>query len=147
MNKKGYTLTEISIVIAITALLALITIPALADYQRTTKLRNEARLFATNLRYAQQLAITEQNIYSVKLFTVTNRYQIVNETTSAVIKDVTLDAAVTIAEINSLTNDTVQFNPTGAAIETGDIAFINTKNQTSTVEIKPSGYVEINEEF
>lgn len=147
MRKKGYTLIELSIVISIIALLALITIPILANYQKTAKLRNEARLFATNIRYAQQLAITEQNIYSVKIFTISNSYQIVNEGTSSIIKDVTLDTAVTIGEINSLTNDTIQFNPTGAAVETGNIALINAKNQTSTIEIKPSGYVEIIEQF
>lgn len=147
MRKKGYTLIELSIVISIIALLALITIPILANYQKTAKLRNEARLFATNIRYAQQLAITEQNIYSVKIFTISNSYQIVNEGTSSIIKDVTFDTAVTIGEINSLTNDTIQFNPTGAAVETGNIALINAKNQTSTVEIKPSGYVEIIEQF
>lgn len=147
MRKKGYTLIELSIVISIIALLALITIPILANYQKTAKLRNEARLFATNIRYAQQLAITEQNIYSVKIFTISNSYQIVNEGTSSIIKDVTFDTAVTIGEINSLTNDTIQFNPTGAAVETGNIALINAKNQTSTIEIKPSGYVEIIEQF
>lgn len=147
MRKKGYTLIELSIVISIIALLALITIPILANYQKTAKLRNEARLFATNIKYAQQLAITEQNIYSVKIFTISNSYQIVNEGTSSIIKDVTFDTAVTIGEINSLTNDTIQFNPTGAAVETGNIALINAKNQTSTVEIKPSGYVEIIEQF
>ena len=146
-NGAGFTLIELSIVISIIALIALITIPMLANYQRTAKLRNEARLFATNLRYAQQLAITEQNIYSVKLFTTTNSYQIINEGTNSVIKDVTLDSAVTIGEINSLTNDTIQFNPTGAAVETGDVVLINTKNQTSTIEIKPSGYVQIIEQF
>lgn len=147
MNKKGFTIIELSVVIAVITLLAMITIPVLANYQRTAKLRNEARLFATNLRYAQQLAITEQDIYSVKLFISTNSYQIVNESTNNIIKDVTLSSAVTIGEINSFTNDTIQFNPTGAAIETGNVALINAKNQTSTVEIKPSGYVEIIEQF
>lgn len=147
MNKKGYTIAELTIVIGIIALLALITIPVLARYQRTTKLRNEARLFATNIRYAQQLAITEQNIYSVKLFTSTGSYQIVNESNNDVIKDVTFDSAVSIGEIVTFTNDTIQFNPTGAAIETGSVALINFKNQTSTIEIKPSGYVEIIEAF
>lgn len=144
---RGFTIIEISVVIAIISLLSLITIPALVNYQKTTKLRSEARLLATNLRYAQQLAITEQNIYSVKFFTSTDSYQIVNENTGEIIINIILDSAVDISIINSFTNDTAQFNPTGAAVETGSIVLTNTKNQTSTIEIKPSGYVEITEQL
>lgn len=142
-TRRGFTLIEISVVSSIIALLALVTIPALLNYQKTSKLRNEARLLATNLRYAQQLAITEQNIYQLKLLPDSSSYQIINETSGAVIKTVQLLSEVRISEIDNLTSDIVKFNPTGAAAEVGYIYLANTKNQTSTIEIKPSGYVQV----
>lgn len=145
-NNKGFTIVEILIILGIISLISLISVPLVANYQKTTKLRSEARLMATNLRLAQQLAITEQTIYNFKLFSSTGSYQIINSETSEVIKDIDLDNEVIIKQLTGFTNDTVQYNPTGAVLETGTIALTNTKNQTSTIEIKPSGYVQITEE-
>src|SRR3989344_9074096 len=143
MNKKGFTIVEVLVVIGIIYLMAFVSIPLFNNYQKTTKLKSEARLLATNLRLTQQLAITEQNIYTFQLFPLNNNYQIINSASSEVVKDVTLDSEVTIATTTGLTSSAAQFNPTGAAIETGFIYLINTKNQTSTIEIKPSGYVQV----
>ncbi|MBI3290875.1 hypothetical protein HYZ76_01175 [Candidatus Falkowbacteria bacterium] len=143
MTKKGFSITELIVVIGVITLISIISVPLFINYQKTTKLRNEARLMATNIRYAQQLAITEQNIYNFKLYTSTNSYQITNNETSEIILDISLDEEVTIDEINSFTDNTIQFNPTGAVLETGYISLTNSKNQFSTLEIKPSGYVDI----
>ena len=145
-ERGGYTLVEISVALGVITLLALITIPTLVNYQRTAKLRNEARSMATNLRLAQQLAITEQNIYRVEFSVISNSYQVVNDATNDVRKIVDLAEGVIINQIDSLTANTAKFNPTGAAVEVG-IIYLVTSNQTTTVEIKPSGYVQINEQF
>ena len=143
MKSKGFSAAEILVAIGIIALISLVSIPLLTNYQRTIKLKNEARLLATNLRLAQQLAITEQNIYQLKLFPLAKSYQIINSKTGQIIKTVDLDPEIAINEINIFTDDTVQFNPTGAVLETGFIVLINSKNQISTLDVKPSGYVEI----
>ena len=54
-----------------------------------------------------------------------------------------LNPEVTIDGITTLSTSSVQFNGGGGAIEVGTISLTNTKNQTSTIEIKPSGYVQI----
>jgi len=111
--------------------------------QKNTKLKSEARVLATNLRLTQQLAVTEQKIYQLKLFPLTKKYQIVNSETSNVNKEVNLDTEVSISQISGLTNDLVSFNPTGGVAETGSITLTNTRSQISTINIKPSGYVEV----
>ena len=143
MKFKGFTAIELLVVLGIIIIISLVSIPLLANYQKTTKLRSEARVLATNLRLTQQLAITEQTIYHLKLFPETNIYQIINSETSAVTKEVELDSEITINEITGFTDNTVQFNATGGTLEIGNIILTNTKNATSTLEIKPSGYVEI----
>lgn len=142
-NNKGFSVFELLVALAIIALISLVSIPLLSNYQKTTKLKSEARVLATNLRLAQQLAITEQTIYNLKLFSLTQSYQIINSKTLQIVKEVTLDSEVSIDEINNFTDDMVQFNPTGGVLETGNIVLINSRNIISTLQIKPSGYVQI----
>jgi prepilin-type N-terminal cleavage/methylation domain-containing protein len=146
MKKSGFSAVELLVVVGIIALISLISIPLLLNYQKTTKLRSEARVLATNLRLTQQLAITEQTIYNLELFLSTDSYQVINSETSEVIKDVTLDSEVSIYEVNDFTGNTIQYNSTGGVLETGSIVLTNTKNETSTLQIKFSGYVEISEQ-
>lgn len=147
MLKKdgGFSVAELVVALGIIVLISLVSLPLLINYQKTTKLRSEARALATNLRLAQQLAVTEQNIYNLKFLSSTDSYQIINSETSEIIKEVELDSEVSINEINGFTNNTIQFTSIGGVIETGNIILINTKNEISTIQIKPSGYVEISE--
>lgn len=147
MPKKnaGFSIAELVVVLGIIALIALISLPLFVNYQKTTKLRSETRALAINLRLTQQLAVTEQSVYNLKLLPLTDSYQIINSKTSDIIKEIELDSEVSINEINGFTNNTVQFTPIGGALETGNIVLINTKNEISTIQIKPSGYVEIND--
>ncbi|OGY47428.1 MAG: hypothetical protein A2663_02645 [Candidatus Buchananbacteria bacterium RIFCSPHIGHO2_01_FULL_46_12] len=145
MKPKGISLVEITVVLAIITLLTVIAIPLFNNYQKSAKLKSEARVLAANLRLAQQLAITEQVIYRLKLFPETRNYKIIKSPTEEIVKSVTLASGVRINEIDGLTDNQVQFTTTGGVIETGQIALTNTRHQTSTIQIKPSGYVQINE--
>jgi len=133
------------VALGVIALISVVSLPLLLNYQKTTKLQSESRLLATNLRLTQQLAITEQNVYNLKLFPLTDLYQIINSETSEIFKEITLDSEISINEINGFTDDTIQFTPTGSVLETGYVVLANTKNKTITIRVKPSGYVEINE--
>lgn len=146
-NGAGFTMIELVVVVSIITLLSLVSIPILASYQKTTKLRNEARGLIIDLKLAQQRSITEQNIFNLELDNVNHQYQIINQNTATVVKTIIFSEEVSIDSITSLTDDTVQFNPTGAVLESGVITLINTKDQTVTIEIKPSGYVEISEQL
>ena len=136
---------ELLVVTGIIALISLVTIPLFVNYQKDAKLKNEARLTAINLRLAQQLAVTEQIIYNVVFNSDTDGYQIINSETSKIIKTVNFDPEINIAEINSLTDDTVRFNATGSVLEAGTVLLTNSRTSTSTIQIKPSGYIQIND--
>lgn len=143
---RGFTLPEILTIVGIIALISLVTVPSFLNYQKNSKLQSESRLLATNIRYAQQLAITTQNLYAVKLFTQANsHYQIFDLNNNALIKDVSLDHETKINLVTGLTDNEIRFTATGGTIESGMIYLTNTLNNTSTLEIKPSGYVKISE--
>ena len=143
--RKGFGVVELLIISAVIGLLSIVSMPLLVNYQKTTKLRSEARVLATNLRYAQQLAISRQSVFNVVFIPVSDSYQITNSSTSEIIKQVSLNSEVSISTTTSLTNDTVQFTPTGSTIQPGSVSLSNSRHQTSTITIKASGYVEITE--
>lgn len=146
MKKFGFTAVEMLVTLGVVALISVISIPLLVNYQKTSKLRNEGRALSTNLRLAQQLAITEQNIYEVQFDLLNNRYLIVNTADNETFKTVNLDPEVEINDVTGLTDNKVSFNPTGAVAETGLIYLTNSKSQTTTIEIKPSGYVKLTDQ-
>lgn len=140
----GISLIEILAIAGVTVLISLISIPAFIGYQKNSKLKNEARQLATNIRLAQQLAITTQNVYQIKIFSENEkRYQIRDENNDATIKDVYFDPEVRISQIDNFTDQIIRFTATGGVIESGNLYLVNTNNQTSTLQIKPSGYVQI----
>jgi Tfp pilus assembly protein FimT len=143
VHKNGVTIIELLVVVGIISLLTIVSLPLLLSYQKTTKLKNEALNLAINLRLAQQLAVTEQVIYNVKIFPAEKKYQIINSGSGVVRKEVILDQEISSITTSELTDNTARFNATGGAVESGSITLINTRNNSSAVQIKPSGYVEV----
>lgn len=145
MAKHGFSLTELIVSIAIMTLLTLLSLPLLNNYKKISALRNETHLLATNLRLTQQHAVTEQVVYKLEITPNIGQYQIINTVTNDVITTTTLDPLVSITSITGLTNNAAQFTPTGGAIETGSIILSSANAATTSVSIKPSGYVEVSE--
>ena len=138
--KKGFTLLEITAVIAIIGILAAISLPVYQQLKPTLKLNAEARQLASDLRSAQQMAITEQINYLVVINPAENSYAIV-KSTGQTAQSRSLDD-VSFYAIAGLTDNTAEFTATGAAEESGTIILTNGED-AKTVEIKPSGYVKI----
>lgn len=142
--KNSFTLIELLIVIGIIGILALIGIPSFRYYQPTLQLSGTTRTLVTDLRYAGQLAVTEQIEHGVRFSTTTDQYQIIRYgVTEEILKSKDFPEEVSFQQITGLTNDEVIFNPYGAAKETGTVTLINTKNSTITIDIRPSGFVKI----
>lgn len=126
------------------ALLTTLSIPYLKKYQHNLKLNGEARNLASDLRYAQQLTVSEQTVHLVKMDLVGDSYQILKiGTATTTIKSVTFDPEVSYQQITGLTDNQVIFNAYGGVTEAGQIILINSDGVTGEINIKPSGYVEI----
>ncbi|NCO79993.1 hypothetical protein GW884_01765, partial [Candidatus Falkowbacteria bacterium] len=75
-NRYGSMLLDLLVSFSIIALLATITIPYLKKYQPNLKLNAAARNLTTDLRYAQQLTVTEQIVHKVSFDLINDQYQI-----------------------------------------------------------------------
>lgn len=143
-KKSGFTLVEILAVIMVIGIIALVSLPIYTQIKPGINLNAETRDIVSDLRYAQQLSVTEQVNYSVTFNLVQNKYTVTNTSNGQIIKSKDIGQGIAIDSITGLTsNNTAIFNVTGAAIESGSITLINISNATSTISIKPSGYVKI----
>ncbi len=132
--------------LGIIALLATVTIPYLRKYQPNLKLNGSARDMTSDLRLAQQLTVTEQVIHQVLFNVMNDSYQIIKVgSPDTIIKSVSLDGDVSIQQVIDLTDDTVVFNYYGSVSESGQVILININDNIATINIKPSGYVQLNQ--
>lgn len=127
----------------ILAILALVTIPAIRGYQPNLQLVGSAREIVTDLRYIQQLSITEQVEYCLKIFSVEKKYQTKKCNDSQILKEKTLPDEIKNLSSTGFTDDQIKYNPYGAVSEAGTITLQNIKNETKNIQVKPSGFVEI----
>jgi len=143
-NYRGSMLVSFLVVLGIITLLATIAIPYLRKYQPDLKLRSAARNLASDIRYAQQLAVTQQKVHVVFFDTAHNRYLIQRlDTATTTIKTVNLDPVLSYQQITGLNNNYVYYNFYGGVSQAGQVILKNSNNLTSTINIKASGYVEL----
>lgn len=141
---NSFTLIELLMILLIAGILALIGIPAFKIYQPSLQLSGVTRELATDLRYAEQLAITEQVEHGVRFFIETGQYQIIRHANpDEIIRSENLPQGVSFESVTGLTQNEAVFNPYGAAKEAGLVTLINSKNTTSTIDVRPSGFIKI----
>ena len=144
MKLKGFTLLEVLIVIAILGIMASISFAFFKTFSPALKLSSSTRDLATDLRYTQQLAVTEQVNYGVSFSLTTNEYRIIKYgATAQEILRKSLPDGISFQEIIGFANKEAIFNPYGAVQQAGDIFLINTENKMKTIRVRPSGFVKI----
>ncbi|MEA1963478.1 MAG: hypothetical protein U9M94_04570, partial [Patescibacteria group bacterium] len=132
------------VTLAIIGILAGISIPLIKNYLPNLKLSVATKELTSDLRYAQQQTITEQKIHLIQFSTSTKSYDLLKfDAATSTLKSVVLPAEISFSSIVGLTNNIVKFNPYGSVYESGSIILANTSSSTKTINIKPSGYVQL----
>lgn len=143
-SQQGLSLIELAVIIAVIAVLALLTMPFFRIFSSNLQFSSAIRKLVTDLRYAEQLSVTEQVEHGIRFSLADNKYRLikfdVNETELEV---ETLPQNVSFQSISGLTNNEARFNPYGAAKEAGFIVLQNNTNATTAVDIRPSGFIKI----
>ena len=75
---RGYTLIEILIVLVIASILSAIAIPAMVSQRRLTRFNGLTREFATQIRYARQLAMSERQAMTFQYDDSTKEIKIID---------------------------------------------------------------------
>lgn len=143
--QKGLSLIEFLIISAIFGIILGITIFALKNFQPDLELSGTVRNLVSDLRYAQELSVTEQVSYSIRFSTTTQeKYQLIkNNTPEEIVKEEILPSEIDFQHISELINNEIKFNSYGAVQEAGIIVLINNKGNTKTIRVGPSGFVRI----
>ncbi len=143
-KNQGSLLLNVLVSFGIIALMATISIPYIRQYQPNLKLNATARDLTADLRYAQQLTVTEQVAYLVDFDLDDDSYQILKfGVATPTIKTVEFDSSVNFQQIIGLADNQVVFNFYGGVSESGQIILVNTNGKTATINVKPSGYVQL----
>ena len=137
-------LIDLLVAIGIVVLLSTIAIPYIRKYQPNLKLYGTARNLASDLRYAQQLAVTQQKVHVIYFDAANKKYLIQRlDTATTTVKTVSFDPDISYQQITGLNNNYVYYNFYGGVSQPGQIILKNNNNLTSTINIKTSGYVEL----
>ncbi|MDO8524832.1 MAG: prepilin-type N-terminal cleavage/methylation domain-containing protein [bacterium] len=142
--KNGFTLIEIMVVIGIIVIMSSVSWVGFKNYQPSMALSVASRDLTTDLRLAQQLSITEQINHGIFFNTSTNEYQLKKfSTTTAILLTKKLPTDIIFCAITGLSGAQAVFNPYGSVAYSGSVCLVNNKGQTKTIDIKPSGFVKI----
>ena len=140
--RKGFTLTEILVVISIIGILSLGSILAFRTFQSTLRLSGAIQELVGDLRHAQQITVTEQKEYCLQLFLAEKKYQL-KKCDGEIIKEKIFSVEIESVSASGFTNDEIRYNPYGAVKEAGTITIENIKNETKTILIKASGFISV----
>jgi len=144
LNTEGITLVEILVAISIVAILSAGILFGIRDLRPAIELSGTTRDLITDIRYTQTFSVGEQIIHGTCLFSTEKKYQIIRYgAVEEVLQEKFLPSGISFQEINGFSGDCIKFNPYGSVKESGNIILTNTKSETKSIEIKPSGFSRI----
>lgn len=140
----GITLIEILVVILIIFILSSSGISVFSNIYPSLKLNGVTRDLVTDIRYVQELTVAEQVVHGICFLPLEDKYKIMRYgVAEETLQEKILSSGISFDQINGFSGDCVKFNPYGAVKESGTITLINQKNETKTIEVKPSGFSRI----
>ena len=146
-NHRGFTLTELMIVVALMAILAAIAVPNIIAQMPKYRLNGAARQVLSDLMAARMQAVSQNNEFKV-FFLDNHRYMILDDddndgTADAGETTQTKDIQADYPDVTfSSTNDPI-FHPGGTASNLATITLSNTSG-TRSITISSAGRVKIN---
>lgn len=143
INKKGFSLIEMVVVMAIIGVLLSIAIPSWNRYRENADLKSAARGIASDFFDAKQRAVGEGVRYQIKFDEENNLYQITNTVTNdTTTKNITeLDGPITLTNV-TFVNDTIIFFTRGTT-RPGTVELVNSRGSRATVRVNITGRTHV----
>jgi type IV fimbrial biogenesis protein FimT len=136
MNKKGFTLAEVTVTLSILGILTAISIPSYISWLPRHRLQTSVRQIYDDMNLAKMQAVRRNTDVCITfnpgsknyvVFVDTNGDGVQNDGAATILKtNVTLEDGVTMINPTTFTNDTVGFNNRGMApTSAGRVNLIN----------------------
>jgi prepilin-type N-terminal cleavage/methylation domain-containing protein len=139
LNKKGYSLIEMLIVIALIGVLLSIAIPSWMRYRQNADLRTAARGIAGDFFNMKQRAVGEAVNYRITFDQENNRYQMINTSTAdTTTRNLSEFGPGIIITHVAFGDDAIDFYTRGTA-EAGHIDLQNGIGSTATITVNITG--------
>jgi len=140
--QKGFSLTELLVVIAAIMIVSGISLVFVSQYSPTYKLAGDASQIAVQIRKTQNFALTDQSIYKIKFNKDDKNYSIfrkIDENNETLIENINLTSGILFGSDNL----EIAFNSSGAPDIGANIIIINSKSEQKTIQITLAGFVKI----
>lgn len=142
-TQDGFGVLELLLALAIMAILVVAALPNLQRYLAQRDLQQTARLLSTDLRLAQQYAVTQNEAYRLQYVGAAANYTLLRVSDGTVVKQVDLPATVVIT--NTFTGDRAEFAATGAPVQGGTFCLTDGTGALKVEVLPATGRVEITE--
>jgi len=158
--ERGFSLPEMCIILAITAIMAAFSIPMVSSSMRDLQLISDARNIATTLTYAKLSAASQMTRYRLSFNTGNNEWSLskLNRTSgnyeiqgpTNALRDGVADSGITLKSTSSsapsgfptTSSATITFNSRGIPIEGASVIYISNRNADYAVAVSLSGKVQ-----
>lgn len=145
-SRRGLTAIEMIVVISIIGILVGMIVPTLSKYLPGIQLNGSARTLTSNLREAQEKAVTEQNQHLIRFFPLISppAYRLIRiyQENEEIIREVTLPNGQTLTLDQTISNDQIIFSADGGPSSSGNIT-IGTDTITKIINVSPAGFIKI----
>lgn len=140
---KGFSLTELMIVIAIFAILTAIAVPQYAIYTRNSALQSAAMELVGDIKLVRQRAMADSANYTLQ-FLDTRRYTYTLPPNPAVIKNLSAEPFYSDIrfDIQSFTGSIITFQPRGT-MSLGTVRLTNDRGSRVTIITNITGRINV----
>ena len=143
--KKGFTLIEYIVVIAIIGILSATVVAASSNFVPSLKLNGSAKNLQSHLRQAQEEAITQQKQYVIRFDLASSppKYQLIKiDGGETIVRTINLPQNITVSLSSDITDNQIAFSPDGGPSSSGDIT-ITAGEKTKVITISPAGVIKL----
>ena len=140
---KAFTLVEILVVMAIMSTTILMSATFIKYQQPTMKLYTASQTLRNHLRKARQYTLTNQITHAIHFSIEENSYELLDLSGQTELEIFTLSSNIQFNAPTTFTDNQVSFNATGAASQSGIIILKNSRGDTKTITVNPSGYIKV----
>lgn len=154
-QKEGFTLVEITITVAILAIVSTIAVATFTGYRKNISLRSAARAIADDFAYLKQKAVAESVHYKIVFSAENNNYKIIKggskgvaaeyDEATAIVKSPSAFSSDIVISTNpapTYTHSQVVFQPRGTTAA-GTIILANAIGSTAKIVSNLAGKVHV----